>query len=171
VNKPLKAFHRHPTCSGDGHLGTCKDCISSYRKKYYSEHQEKARQNALVWNKNNRERKNSYLRIWKKKNREQVNLKNRIYYQQNPVKFRDKANKRRLIIKQTADGTVTMKTLEGLYSQQNYKCNECGTDISLKRDMDHIIPLSRGGLHTISNIQWLCVECSRRKGNKLPSEM
>ncbi len=37
-------------------------------------------------------------------------------------------------------------------------------------ELDHIIPLSRGGDHTPSNTQCLCYQCNRRKGAKLPQD-
>lgn len=34
-------------------------------------------------------------------------------------------------------------------------------------EVDHIIPISRGGLHSIENLQYLTPEENKRKGNKL----
>ncbi len=34
-------------------------------------------------------------------------------------------------------------------------------------EVDHIIPVSRGGLHTLSNLQYLTKDENRRKSNKL----
>jgi 5-methylcytosine-specific restriction endonuclease McrA len=34
-------------------------------------------------------------------------------------------------------------------------------------EVDHIIPLSKGGLHTITNLQYLTVTENRRKSNKI----
>ena len=34
-------------------------------------------------------------------------------------------------------------------------------------DVDHIIPISKGGLHTLSNLQYLTASENRSKGNKL----
>lgn len=47
-------------------------------------------------------------------------------------------------------------------------CNFCGTteDITL----DHVIPLARGGRHSIGNLQPLCGTCNKRKNSKLMSE-
>jgi 5-methylcytosine-specific restriction endonuclease McrA len=34
-------------------------------------------------------------------------------------------------------------------------------------EVDHIIPISKGGLHTLSNLQYLTISENRRKSNKL----
>jgi len=38
-------------------------------------------------------------------------------------------------------------------------------------EVDHIIPISRGGQHNISNLQYLPIEINRMKRNKLPEEI
>jgi HNH endonuclease/Helix-turn-helix len=45
-------------------------------------------------------------------------------------------------------------------------CAKCGKPRTnpLEFDVDHIIPLSRGGADTAENCQVLCVACHRRKG-------
>lgn len=47
----------------------------------------------------------------------------------------------------------------------NYKCAHCYTDENI--EMDHKIPLSKGGKHHIDNIQPLCRSCNSKKGNKI----
>lgn len=42
--------------------------------------------------------------------------------------------------------------------------------MSAKREMDHIIPISRGGLHCYSNLTVSCQRCNRSKGANLLSE-
>lgn len=47
-------------------------------------------------------------------------------------------------------------------------CAACGSINDLQ--IDHIIPVSRGGSDDMSNLQILCGPCNRSKGAKLPDE-
>ena len=51
-------------------------------------------------------------------------------------------------------------------------CVYCGINISSRseRHLDHIVPLSKSGSHTIGNVQWTCVACNLLKSNKLEEE-
>jgi 5-methylcytosine-specific restriction protein A len=48
--------------------------------------------------------------------------------------------------------------------RDNYQCRSCGkTAAEAKLHIDHIIPLARGGMDDISNLQTLCQRCNQRK--------
>ncbi len=46
-------------------------------------------------------------------------------------------------------------------------CQICGKKTSLKEGtVDHKVPYSKGGLTTVENGQWLCIQCNLKKSNK-----
>lgn len=65
-----------------------------------------------------------------------------------------------------------------VFERDKYKCKLCGIKVQIKDSnksnsahLDHILPLSKGGAHTYSNIQTLCFECNVNKGNKLMGQL
>lgn len=70
-----------------------------------------------------------------------------------------------------ADMTIT---LTKLYMRDGGVCQICGKHIDFDRDsnsddypsIDHIKPLSRGGLHIWDNVQLACRRCNALKGDK-----
>lgn len=70
-----------------------------------------------------------------------------------------------------AKGRATPEEIADLLVKQHSCCANCTTPITLETcHRDHIIPVSRGGLNVIANIQLLCIPCNRRKYNKMPWE-
>ena len=57
--------------------------------------------------------------------------------------------------------------------RDDFTCQSCGISTSEKPHLllkiDHIIPLSRGGMTERSNLQTLCWKCNRSKSNKMPN--
>jgi 5-methylcytosine-specific restriction endonuclease McrA len=71
-------------------------------------------------------------------------------------------------------GGVSLQEWQILIMKYNNKCAYCGKDGA--RDMyghltmDHVIPLSRGGQHSINNILPACAYCNDSKGSKTSAE-
>jgi len=59
-----------------------------------------------------------------------------------------------------------------LYNEQDGICYICHEKITFKAmEMDHVIPVSKGGKHEASNVKMCCGTCNRRKGSKTLGEM
>lgn len=58
-------------------------------------------------------------------------------------------------------------------TRDNHTCRLCSVSVAaephLLLEVDHILPVSRGGLSTPENLQTLCWRCNRTKSNKMPA--
>lgn len=66
---------------------------------------------------------------------------------------------------------MTSQLRENIKKRDNYKCCSCSLGIedepNLLLEIDHKIPLSKGGMTTYDNLQTLCWKCNRTKGAKI----
>ncbi|WP_418672486.1 HNH endonuclease [Alistipes putredinis] len=61
--------------------------------------------------------------------------------------------------------TIPKSVVDAVYRKCGGKCAYCGSDFDLQ--IDHIIPISKGGSSTIDNLQLLCSVCNNKKSNKI----
>lgn len=79
-------------------------------------------------------------------------------------------DRRQAWIEQTDDGTLTKDVVRLLFASTQ-DCPVC--NLNMRRDqkqLDHKIPLSRGGAHSISNVWVICSYCNNEKGAKTIDE-
>lgn len=57
---------------------------------------------------------------------------------------------------------ISKQQRDYIYAKYENKCVNCGETEELS--IDHIRPLSEGGVNIIENMQLMCVSCNRRKG-------
>ena len=51
-----------------------------------------------------------------------------------------------------------------VFSRDGYRCVECGaSNKDVRLEVDHIVPVSKGGLDSLDNLQTLCFVCNRGK--------
>ena len=66
---------------------------------------------------------------------------------------------------------MTSKLRNFIKDRDGYTCQKCSVSVAqephLLLEIDHIIPVSRGGLSTSDNLQTLCWRCNRTKSNKV----
>lgn len=68
---------------------------------------------------------------------------------------------------------MTKKLRDYIKNRDNYTCCNCGNSTYLEPNLlleiDHIIPVSKGGLTVVDNLQTLCWKCNRAKSDKIVS--
>lgn len=69
--------------------------------------------------------------------------------------------------KHQAEGSHSAKDVRVQYKLQQGLCYWCSTPVAKKYNVDHVVPLSRGGSNDVNNIAISCPTCNRKKGKKL----
>lgn len=123
-----------------------------YVRRYRERHPERMRASSRAWKANNPERHKATCAEWSANNLE----KHRTYQH----------NRRGL--KSACGGKLSPDLAERLLALQKGKCACCGKSLASGYDMDHIVPLSKGGRNVDSNMQLLTPSCNRSKGAQDP---
>lgn len=93
------------------------------------------------------------------------NLERFIFYLNDLIKFRKSVAGQRAL--------MTQALREKIKNRDDFTCQKCDLSINDERNLlleiDHIIPLSKGGESTENNLQTLCWRCNRAKGAKIES--
>lgn len=66
---------------------------------------------------------------------------------------------------------MTSRLRSLIKARDGYSCQHCGISVAVEPhlllEIDHILPVSKGGLSTPENLQTLCWRCNRAKGAKI----
>lgn len=137
--------------------------ISIKAKEYREENRDYLLYLQREYYKNNKEKRKEYL----EKNKEKIKNYRKQYSQTDTYKasLKNSKYKRRALEK---NGDVTSAQICEL--QKNAKtCYWCNTSLKNKKiNIDHYVPLSKGGLHSISNLVVSCRKCNLTKNAKDP---
>ena len=92
------------------------------------------------------------------------------YTTDDPQRLRNRARARKV----KARGVFDTKDVEARIDAQEARCHYCDEELDFdgpnKWQVDHFIPLSRGGSNWASNIVIACGGCNSSKGDKMPWE-
>lgn len=163
-----------------------KDQNIERSRAYYAENRDAVRAKQAEWRRLNADKKKALDAAYRAANREKIRLYLQWYTEANREESRrrsaewQKANHDRVIETQRRrrarkrGATIGPVDLEALWTGT---CGICGEamDRSLRRpdplskSIDHILPLSKGGAHAQSNLQWAHLVCNFRKGDRFPA--
>jgi len=58
-----------------------------------------------------------------------------------------------------------------IFARDNFECQYCATSLrASEATLDHVVPRSKGGVTSWTNIVTCCSKCNRKKGGKSPKE-
>ncbi len=171
-----------------------RERIAIREKKYRQDNKNRIASRDKISYVKNKEKRKKYLQ----ENRERIAIREKKYRQDNKEKIilyfkeyrktdqckitkTNSAHKIRYQKISSSNNTIPVdriypltKELSQLLIRQNHKCNICYTLISREKKnihLDHYVPLSKGGSHSIDNVQWLCAKCNFEKGSSMPKEL
>lgn len=91
------------------------------------------------------------------------NLQRFVSYLDDHIKWRDSVKGQRAL--------MTPKLRQSIKERDHFTCCNCGNSTdrepNLLLEIDHIMPLSKGGKTEVDNLQTLCWKCNRSKGAKV----
>lgn len=161
----------------DGLSNWCKSCTKLYNQNYYKANQDSIKSKVAEFRKNNPGVISERKRQYHLENAEKIRNKVKTWRENNPEKRRAAAkrystkHKNYLALKQSAkraklreNGVFTLlpKEIRKIY---NGPCFYCGS--YAKMEADHVIPISKGGRHSIGNLVPACRKCNISKTGKL----
>jgi 5-methylcytosine-specific restriction endonuclease McrA len=154
--------------SVDGLLDQCREC----RHQHYVQHRNTYINRAKQYKKDHPQETAQYRKDYLITHPDKLNIWHTTYRRKFPEikSFHNRQTnyKRRLNI---AEDKITSQEWLELCQLLEYHCAYCDEVIPFnKLTMDHIIPLSRGGKHCITNILPACNSCNCSKGSKTLEE-
>lgn len=118
-------------------------------------------------------RDNATRSEWMAKNRAKMSEYYRNYRKSHPEKMRahskSQFHKRRALLKKaTINLRGIKKMILSVRSKPYFKCYYCENQFPIsKLHFDHIVPLSKGGMHSVDNLCASCSGCNLNKGHTL----
>lgn len=175
--KSLEDFHLRRGAQ-DGRMSRCGDCVNAERhteqqRARYRQRYQRNRDAILEWHRAyhhvNREKRRTKSRRWYEANRHKAKARSSRYRRQYPEKTRE-ANRQRRERVRAAGGNFTGEDVLRKLREQKNRCYWCRSPLKGSYEVDHVIPLIRGGSNTAGNICCTCRSCNRRKSGKMPHE-
>ncbi len=176
---PRSSFNRQ-RAAPDGVSNQCRECRKVRRVKWDTPERGRARYKIARQNLAVVQRVRAHCRTYYQRKKDEITARRspgrqtetyrmqakartRAWYQAHPEQWLG-YNRRRRAAKNGSGGTVTTTEWRALCEQYDNRCLACGNTGPLTAD--HIVPLSKGGRHDISNIQPLCRSCNSHKRTK-----
>jgi 5-methylcytosine-specific restriction endonuclease McrA len=175
--KPLVQFYKHPECK-DGHRPDCKACNYAGNRARFSPEKHREYNRAYRAKNPNKDReyyeKNKAVLLpkmaeYNRRNWEAYLAKMRAWRKDNPEKVQVWVRNRRAKLK-GLNGSHTIDDIKALLEAQQGLCVYCRCDIRESFQVDHIVPVAKGGSNDKSNLQLLCKTCNLDKRDKDPHE-
>ncbi len=188
--KPRDEFSPYRRAEPEKLMYWCKACNRQRRKKWSAENPVNAKEQNDRWLRENREKNKARCRKWRTENPEkhkehaarslasyhanadEWNARNRAWVEANPERKREQRRRNNALRSGAKrSGGQKAEHVEPLVVLERWDgvCGICGLDVNpFDFQLDHHIPLSRGGIHAAWNVRPSHPSCNRKKGARFP---
>ena len=149
------------------HRCRCKPCTkaaSDYSKKWNKNNPASAKASQDKWNKSNPDKIKAKRDKYRAANPEKTREQFLSWKANNPDKYKANKQKQHYRKLKVNHGCVNYNSINQLILLNNNSCVYCGGPYE---HIDHIFPISKGGMNCVENITTACAKCNMSKGPKL----
>lgn len=162
--KDIEMFSKASQCDF-GRTWTCNKCVAASKRLRYLDNREKEIARCTKWNKENPAKVAANMAKSRARNYEAYKANYKRWRRENKDKIKIYDHKKRIRRKYAIAFTkekISFDEWISIIKSQDSKCYYCKIkDRNL--EIEHVIPLSRGGDHSKGNIVGACAKCNSRK--------
>lgn len=165
--KPLTDYYAFTSKRDDyaGHLAECKECTKG-RRKVAARQREGFRPNMPAMGEDPLIVAARQVRFQQAGKGAEAYRKGRA---KDPERYRNYSQQRRALVANAPVNDLTGEQIAELMTAQAGICAYCH-HFATPLVVEHIVPLARGGSHTLSNVVGACDRCNGEKHNRTPEE-
>lgn len=128
---------------------------------------ERARQTQVNWRAKNKESHRAAIKRWREKNKDHARA-----VESERARRRFFHTRAKNCVWRTKEGNVAeiRDAIFWIWKRQKGLCAMTGKRLDRSAELDHIIPVSKGGKNHPSNLQWLCPEVNQCKNDMTAEE-
>ena len=137
--------------------------------RYRAAHRENSRASALAYNAAHREEQRAYAAAYHTAHREERRAYQAAYRAAHPEKNREQRHRRRARVRAQFIAPVDAAAI---YARDGGRCHICDKKVRPPdASMDHLVPISRGGMHEPANVRLAHLECNLRRHTRGPAQL
>ena len=132
-------------------------------------HREELRVYHAAWRAAHRDEKRAYEAAYRARHPEKERARHRAYDASHPAKKRERVQRRRVRIR---GQFVAPVDAQAIYVRDGGHCHICGKRVKpAEASMDHLVPISLGGVHAPHNVRLAHLKCNLRRNKWGPAQL
>lgn len=149
----------------DKHRSDCVKCERKSQAIYRQKNREALLERNRAWQSANRDKARAASNAWKANNPDKAKESHRNWWTNNRGIRYANTQRRKSRLLENSVFSISKREIERLYASPCFYCGTIGNTTA-----DHIVPISRGGQHSIGNLVPACKTCNSSKKDSLLTE-